>query len=157
MKRVRWILLSAATATLLGGVLHADESYRGYGSGYKHGEFQGKPFRDKRGGMMGMLFSLDLSDTQKEKIEKLMVENRYRMKGLWQDTRQDALNAALEDDGFNKKSYIEASKTRAAKRAEAMAEHLEKVMAVLTTAQRKALKAKIEKGEFPRPGFGPRR
>jgi len=104
-----------------------------------------------------MLFSLDLSDAQKEKIEKLMVENRYKMKGLWRDTRGDALKAAVRDDGFDKKTYIKRSEERAKKRAEAMAEHLEKVMAVLTKEQRKALQEKVEKGDFPRPGYGPRR
>lgn len=157
MKTVKWMVLSLAAGALLSGTLYADD-YRGYGPGCKKGEFQGKPFRDKRGGMlMGALFSLDLSDKQKETIEKLMVENRYKMKGLWRDTRGDALKEALQDDGFDTKTYIKLSNARAEKRAGVMAEHLEKVVAVLTKAQRKALKEKLEKGDFPRPGFGPRR
>ena len=166
MKTVKWMLVTTLAGTLLSGALFAYDKNQGYGPGNgpgcKNGPVPGKMMSGERaaghGGMvMGMLFSLDLSDKQKEAIEKLMVENRYKMKGLWQDTRGDALKAALSDDGFDKKAYIKLSKERAEKRAEAMAEHLEKVMAVLTKEQKKALKEKVEKGDFSGPGFGPRR
>lgn len=158
MKTAKWMMTALLAGALTSGTLYADDDYRGYGQGCKKGEFQGKPFRDSRGGMvMGLLFSLELSDKQKETIEKLMVENRYKMKGFRQGSRGDALKAALTDDGFDKAAYIKTSKERAGQRAEARAEHLEKVMAVLTEAQRKALKEKLDKGDFPRPGFGPRR
>ena len=160
MKTAKWLLLSVAAGTLLNGALYADDD-RGYGPGCKDGAYHGKMMeegRDGRGGMiMGAIFSLDLSDKQKETIEKLMVENRYRMKAIWQDSRGDALKEGLNDDGFDKKAYIKRSMERAEKRAEMMAGHLEKVVAVLTKEQRKALKEKVEKGDFPRPFFGPRR
>ena len=165
MKTVKQMLVVTLAGSLLGGALYAYDNDRGFGPGNspgcKSGSYQGKKFADGRNGhggmIMGMLFSLDLSDSQKETIEKLMVENRYKMKGLWQDTRGEALKAALGDSGFDKKAYIKLSKERAEKRAEVMAEHLEKVTAVLTKEQRKALREKVEKGEFSRPGFGPGR
>lgn len=157
MKTVKWILVTLATGALLSGTLYAD-NYRGDGPGCKNGGYHGKMFQDKRGGMvMGMLFSLDLNDKQKEQIEKLMVENRYQMKGLRRGAHGDALKAALNGDDFDKGTYVKLAKEQAEKRAEMMAEHLEKVMAVLTKAQRKTLKEKLEKGDFSRPGFAPRR
>jgi Spy/CpxP family protein refolding chaperone len=142
MKTIQRSAAVLAMMGLLAGSAMAYGGGKGYGPGCPQTMGCGM---NERGGMMRTLFELDLSDTQKEQIEKLMVEQRYAMKGQRGGMRDAALAGAISEKGFDRAAYLKSAAERAKTRAELRAGHLEKVVALLTKEQRTAFKAALEK------------
>lgn len=145
MKHSR-VITAALVALLMSaaGAAAFDCDKRGYGANGPRGCGQGD------GRMItGAVYELDLSDTQREAIEKLAVEHRYAMKPVWSGM-QEELAETVTPKGLDREAFVRIEKERAAKRAELKAEYMEKVVALLTKEQREELKEKIKE-----EGFGP--
>ncbi len=157
MKRHQLAAVIAAVVLTTGGLL-------AYGNGPMNGQGcpEGKPGMGmmQKGGMdrgdgmiKRVLFSLDLSDAQKESIEKLMVERRYKMKSLRDEEGMpmEALSDAVSEKGFDKAAFIKKATARQEAALAIRADFMAKMIEVLDAKQRIALKEKL--AQMPAKGM----
>ena len=161
MKRNQMIAIAAAAVLTSGGLWayggpgQGCPQNGGYGKGMMQPDRMGQ--QDPRDGMLtGIVFSLDLNDAQRESIEKLMVERRYKMRELYKNSSpMAALKAALSEKGFDKSVYLEGAKAKRETMMELRAEYLVKMVDILEPKQRLELKKKLEEmPQWGKRGFG---
>ena len=100
--------------------------------GYKKSSHRSKGERF----FMGALYSLELSDTQKDAVSKIMQEFRSK--------RKSDMTAAFTKEGFDKEKYIQAKKDARDKMIESRAEMIEKIYGVLDAKQKAELKEELD-------------
>lgn len=92
---------------------------------------------------MRMFSNLNLSDTQKKSLHDLRSNGKMDRKNSMMKNHGDAMVGAVTAHGFNKAKFIEISTREYKDRITKKADHMEKVFAILTPAQKAELNKKL--------------
>lgn len=142
------VLPTIITVAILGsGALMADE--KNMNSEHKN-EFKqermhkGQMKKRRNNFVKKALKELNLTSEQKSKIKTIRKNNRTAMKTQRQEHKgEGAVYRFINSNGFDKSGFVNMAKEKAAKRATLRGEMFEKIMEVLTPAQRIELSKKI--------------
>ena len=105
-----------------------------------------KRIRHIREMMMKIMEKLDLSADQKAKIQSIKKEHFMQIKNMRKAGKGEyRLGQFITQNGFDKSGFIKMSEKRAQIRVVNRAEHIEKMISVLTPEQRMELKILLKK------------
>ncbi len=111
--------------------------------GMQKGAKAGMQAKKSKGGhgLMGAIWGLKLTDTQKSDLKKLMSEHRSEMQNKHSHKE---LAGVVTEDGFDKDAFLKSSNQRHEEMSKKMAEIQEKAVALLTKEQKLELKKRLE-------------
>lgn len=89
----------------------------------------------KRDRIVAVMMHLDLSEAQRTNMRSIMVQYR---------TNQQRLSDAFSENSFNKAQYIKIKEQKRDNKIEKQAEMIEKMYNILTPAQKKELKTRLD-------------
>ncbi len=98
------------------------------------------PFAQKRGEVIKIFQSLDLSDDQKEQLNDLRKEMRETMKSLRDPQKaKEELLGYFSEEGFDKDGFVNKVSEKFDEKIKIRADYIEKMYNILTPDQRKEL------------------
>ncbi len=97
--------------------------------------------KGQRGGMMPMLANLDLTQEQQYKLSILRDEMKLEMKKSMGMNQRPDFSKFITTDGFDKEAFTKSMDERHTKMTTLRAEHMQKVLALLTKEQITKLQA----------------
>lgn len=105
-----------------------------------------------KGGMMPQLMQLNLTDDQRHKLAVLQSEMKLEMTKIRDPKMMTKMQDLMTADSFNKKEFIKIHNEMHEKMLALQADHMEKVLNLLTKEQRAELKTLMaQKPQKPMP------